>query len=130
VESLYLRSKIVLEARAAGIAHPISGIWTDIEDLEGLRAHATLNRQLGYRGEYVIHPSHVPIVNEVYTPSAEEVDYARGILEAMGAAERAGSAGVRFRGELIDYAHVRTARETLALVERFTAAPSTERRPH
>jgi citrate lyase subunit beta/citryl-CoA lyase len=128
VESLYLRSKIVLEARAAGIAYPISGIWTDIEDLEGLRAHAIRNRQLGYRGEFVIHPSHVAVVNEVYTPSDEEIDYSRGVLDAMAAAERNGSAGVRFRGELIDYAHVRSARDTLALVDRFRSTATIERR--
>lgn len=128
VESLYLRSKIVLEARAAGIAYPISGIWTDIEDLEGLRAHAARNRQLGYRGEFVIHPSHVGIVNEVYTPSEEEIEYSRGVLEAMAAGERTGAAGVRFRGELIDYAHVRSARDTLALVARLHTGSTTERR--
>jgi citrate lyase subunit beta/citryl-CoA lyase len=128
IESLYLRSRIVVGARAAGIQYPISGIWTDIEDLDGLRAHALRNRQLGYRGEFVIHPSHVPIVNEVYTPSKDDIEYSRGVLEAMAAAERAGSAGVRFRGELIDYAHVRSARDTLALVDRYRAVPPPERR--
>ncbi len=123
LETIYLRSKILMEARAAGIKYPLSGIWGDIEDLEGLRAHATLNRQLGFRGEFAIHPSHVPVLNEVYSPSPDEIEYCRGVLDAMAAGERAGAAGVRFRGELIDYAHVRTARETLALVERWRGGP-------
>jgi citrate lyase subunit beta/citryl-CoA lyase len=125
METLFARSKIILDARAAGIAHPISGIWTEIEDLDGLRAHALKNRQLGYRGELIIHPSHVPVVNEVYSPSPDEIEYAQGVHTAMAEAERAGSAGIRFRGDLIDYAHVRSARDTLALAERFAATHAT-----
>jgi citrate lyase subunit beta / citryl-CoA lyase len=119
METLYLRSHIVLGARAAGITYPISGTWTDIDDLDGLRAHAQQNRQLGYRGEFVIHPSHVAVVNEVYSPGEDEIAYCRGVIETMAAAERAGSAGARYGGALIDYAHVRTAQQTLALVERL-----------
>jgi citrate lyase subunit beta/citryl-CoA lyase len=129
LETLYVRSKILLAARAAGITHPISGIWTDIENLDGLREHASFNRRLGYRGELIIHPSHVPVINEVYSPSREEIEYAEGVLEAMAAAERAGSAGIRFRGDLIDYAHVRSARDTLELANRFRETVLSERRP-
>jgi citrate lyase subunit beta/citryl-CoA lyase len=114
LETLYVRSKILLAARAAG---------------NGLREHASFNRRLGYRGELIIHPSHVPVINEVYSPSREEIEYAEGVLEAMAAAERAGSAGIRFRGDLIDYAHVRSARDTLELANRFRETVLSERRP-
>lgn len=117
LETLYLRSKVVLACRAAGLNHPIGGLWQNIHDLEGLRRHVLFNRQLGFRGETVIHPSHVPIVNEVYTPSAEEVAYYRGMIEAFEAAEAQGQAAIQYQGEHIDYAHVKTAREWLAAVE-------------
>ena len=63
-ETLYIRSKVLLEARAAGVTYPLMASWFNITDLEGLRADARLNRQLGYSGQVVIHPTHVPVVNE------------------------------------------------------------------
>lgn len=117
METLYLRSKVLLEARAAGVAYPLIASWFDVADLEGLRADAQRNRQLGYTGQIVIHPSHVPIVNEVFTPSAEEIAYYRGLLAAMEAAERRGVAAVTYQGAMVDLAMVKTAREVLALAE-------------
>jgi citrate lyase subunit beta/citryl-CoA lyase len=66
---------VLLEARAAGLAYPLIASWFDVADLDGLRADVRLNRQLGYSGQVVIHPSHVPIVNDVFTPTAEEIVY-------------------------------------------------------
>jgi citrate lyase subunit beta/citryl-CoA lyase len=74
-ETLYIRSKVLLEARAAGLAYPLIASWFDLTDLEGLHADARLNRQLGYSGQVVIHPSHVPVVNDVFTPTSEEIAY-------------------------------------------------------
>ncbi|MBW8820108.1 MAG: HpcH/HpaI aldolase/citrate lyase family protein, partial [Streptomyces sp.] len=59
-ETLPLRSRVLLDARAAGVPHPVSGLWTRITDLPGLRAFAEQNRSLGYEGMMAIHPSHVP----------------------------------------------------------------------
>src|SRR5215510_14736656 len=57
-ETLYIRSKVLLEARAAGMTYPLMASWFNIPDLEGIRVDAQLNRQLGYRGQVEIHPKH------------------------------------------------------------------------
>jgi citrate lyase subunit beta/citryl-CoA lyase len=112
-ETLFLRSKVVLDARAAGILYPTISSWWNIKDLEGLERDARWNRQLGYRGQTVMHPSHVPIVNRVFTPTAEEVDFYKGLIQAMEEAEKKGIAAVTYKGDMVDEAMVKTAREML-----------------
>jgi citrate lyase subunit beta/citryl-CoA lyase len=82
VETLYLRSKVVLAARSAGLAHIVLGLWQDVADLEGLRAFAQANRQLGFGGQVLIHPSHVAVVNEVYSPSSRPTSRAPPAVKA------------------------------------------------
>ncbi|MEK8036433.1 MAG: CoA ester lyase [candidate division NC10 bacterium] len=114
-ETLYLRSKTVLDCRAAGIQYPTVSSWWNIKDLEGLEKDARWNRQLGFRGQTVMHPSHVPIVNRVFTPSAEEIAYFEGLIQAMEDARKRGIAAVTYKGDMVDEAMVKTAREMLAL---------------
>ena len=116
-ETHYLRARAVLDARAAGIEYPMVTSWWDIPDLDGLRTDAALNRRFGFRGMAVMHPSHVAIVNETFTPNEDELAHARGVIAAMEAAERAGSAAVTYEGQMVDYAMVATARELLALAD-------------
>jgi citrate lyase subunit beta / citryl-CoA lyase len=116
-ETLYLRSKAVLDARAAGIQYPTVSSWWDIKDLEGLERDARFNRRLGFRGQTVMHPTHVPIVNEVFTPSVEEIAFYKGLIAALEEAERKGTAAVVYQGDMIDYAMAKTAREMLAFAE-------------
>lgn len=120
-ETHYLRSRAVLDARAAGIEYPMVTSWWDIRDLDGLRADAALNRRFGFRGMAVMHPSHVPIVNELFSPNEAEVAHARGIVAAMEEAEQKGSAAVTYEGLMVDYAMVTTARELLALADMVEA---------
>ena len=121
LETLYLRSRAVLACRAASLNHPLCGLWQEIQDLAGLRAFAQQNRRLGFRGQLVIHPSHVAIVNDVFTPSAEDVDYYRRMIQAFEDGEQAGSAAVTYQGEHIDIAHVKTAREIVAFADSLAA---------
>src|SRR5437773_361935 len=93
-ETLYLRAKVLLDARAAGVQYPTISSWWNIKDLEGLERDAKWNRQLGYRGQTVMHPSHVPIVNAVFTPPEEEIAFHKGLTEAMQDAQRKGIAAV------------------------------------
>lgn len=115
-ETLYLRSKLVLDSRAAG-KPPLINSWYDVADLEGLRKDARLNRSLGYAGMALIHPSHVPVVNEVFTPSEEELAYYQGLLKAFEEAEKQGHAAVVYEGDMVDYAMVQTAKDVLAFAE-------------
>jgi citrate lyase subunit beta/citryl-CoA lyase len=116
-EMLYARSKIVLDARAAGIDYPLEGVFVDIDNVAGLIADTTLSKRLGYKGRTVIHPKHVATVNEIYTPGPEEIDYFRGLLAAFEAALGEGRGSVTYQGKLIDYAMAARARSVLALLE-------------
>ena len=111
-ETLYLRSRILLACREAGI-HPLTGLWERLEDLAGLKAFAEKGRQLGFRGMIAIHPSHVATVNEAFTASAEDIEFHEGLVAAYEQAAAAGHGAVRYRGVHIDKAHADTAREWL-----------------
>jgi citrate lyase subunit beta / citryl-CoA lyase len=112
-ETLFIRSKVLLDARAAGIEYPLVASWFDVGDLDGLIADAQRNRQLGFSGMLLIHPSHVAPINQIFTPSAEELAYYKGLLEAMRAAEAQGTAAVTYQGTMVDIAMVRTAEQVL-----------------
>lgn len=120
-ETLYMRAKVLLDARAAGVAYPLIASWFDVGDLAGLQTDVRLNRQLGYRGQIVIHPSHVPMVNEAFTPTAQEIAYHQGLLAAMEAAERQGTAAVTYDGTMVDIAMVKTSRQVLELAQALGA---------
>jgi citrate lyase subunit beta/citryl-CoA lyase len=127
LETLYLRSRIVLACRAAGLNHPICGLWQDIGDIDGLVSFATQNRQLGYRGQVIIHPAHAQPVNSVFTPSDEEIQFYRGMITAFDLGEARGDAAVDYEGQHIDYAHVKTAREIVGLAD--AVRPTDQGRP-
>ena len=76
-------------------------------------------REIGFRGALLIHPSAVPIANEVFAPSKEEIEWNKGILYAMDEAERAGRAAVTYDGMMIDYAHVRNALDLIHQAQAF-----------
>lgn len=115
LETLYLRSKIVVAARAAGLRTIVLGLWQDVRDLDGMRAFAATNAALGYTGQVLIHPSHAPIANEEYGLSPDQAHYYRRLIAAFEAAQRQGHGAVNFEGEHIDLAHAEHARERLAL---------------
>ena len=116
-EMLYARSKVILDARAAGLDYPLDGVYVDLDNEDGLVADTTLSKRLGYKGRTVIHPKQVEAVNRIYTPSAEEVAYYQRLLEAFGASTAEGKASVAFEGKMVDYAMAARARRVLALVE-------------
>ncbi|MEW2354404.1 CoA ester lyase [Spirillospora sp. NPDC029432] len=120
-ETLYLRSRILLACRQHGL-HALTGLWEDLADLDGLRAFADSGLQLGFRGQIVIHPSHVPVVNEVFTPSDAEVAYHRDLVAAVEKAVAEGQGAVRFRGQHIDLAHADKARDWLEHARRVRGA--------
>jgi citrate lyase subunit beta/citryl-CoA lyase len=115
IETLYHRSQAVIASRAAGKRFPIGGMWQEVHDLEGLRKQALFNKQLGFSGEIVLHPTNVPVINEVYSPSDEQLAHYRGMIEAFAAAEKQGQGAILYKGEHIDIAHVQTARDFLEL---------------
>ena len=119
LETLYLASHILLAARAAGIEYPIGGGSLEVGDIELVRSQIQRGREVGFRGCLLIHPSAVPIANEIFSPSPEEIEWNKGIMQAMADAEKAGKAAVTYDGMMIDYAHVRNALELLQQAESF-----------
>jgi citrate lyase subunit beta / citryl-CoA lyase len=113
-ETLFIRSKVLLDARAAGIEFPVTGVWGDIENIDGFRAFCVQSRRLGYRGVIVIHPSHVEIANEVFEPTRAEVIHWREVIELMTDLQARGVGAGRLSGQLIDEASIKTARDGLA----------------
>jgi len=112
LETLYLRSRVLLACREAGI-HALTALWERVDDLEGLREFARQGRGLGFRGMIAIHPSHVPVINEVFGPSAAESEFYQGLVGAYEEAARVGSGAARYRGLHIDRAHYDKARQWL-----------------
>ncbi|NJC71874.1 CoA ester lyase [Planosporangium thailandense] len=112
LETLYLRSRVLLACREAGI-HALTGLWEDLENLDGLREFALRGRQLGFRGMIAIHPSHVATVNDVFTPSADDIGFYEGMVKAYEAAVAEGKGALRYRGLHIDKAHYDKAVEWL-----------------
>lgn len=119
-ESLHHRTRILLAARAAGV-HPLTALWERIRDLEGLELFSVANRKMGFRGQIVLHPTHVPVVNRAYTPRAADVDFYRGLLKAYEDAESRGEGAVMYGDVHIDKAHADKAAEWLARVDALAA---------
>ena len=117
METLYLKSKVLIDSRSAGIPYPMSGGWFDIHDLEGLEKLAIQLKQIGYTGMSLIHPSHVPVVNKVFTPSKEEIEHYKGLIEAMNKMREEGGAAVTYNGDMVDVAHEETAKAMIKMVE-------------
>ncbi|MFE4774824.1 HpcH/HpaI aldolase/citrate lyase family protein [Streptomyces sp. NPDC056713] len=113
-ETHALRARVLLDVRAAGTPHPVAGLWTRIGDLDGLRAFAEQNRALGYTGMMAIHPSHVPVLNEVFAPGPDELARAARLIAVMEEAQARGVGAVTFDGEMVDEAMATTARTLLA----------------
>jgi len=128
-ELLYARSAVVVSAVAARKS-PIDGIWPDVTDAEGLRRDALQGRRLGFSGKSLIHPGQIETVNEVFSPSAAEVSYARRVVHAFEDAQRKGHGAAALEGKLLDQPIVERARRTLEVhhaVSREQGTPPVER---
>ena len=113
-EVLYVRSRVLLAARAAGVEHVLDGSYANVRDPEGLRVCCEAARKLGYRGKSAIHPNQIATINRIFAPSAQELDYYRRVIEAFDAAVARGSAATTVDGKLVDYAMVGMAKRVLA----------------
>ncbi|MEV0973525.1 HpcH/HpaI aldolase/citrate lyase family protein [Microtetraspora glauca] len=110
-ELLWVRSQVVLASAAAGIDPPVGPVSTDFRDLDALRDSTAALARLGYVGRACIHPAQIAVVNEVFTPAAEEVAWAGDLVDRF---EASGS-GVLLdsKGRMVDEAIVRQARRVL-----------------
>jgi len=113
----YARSRIANACRAFGRT-AIDGVFMDVADPGGFRAFAQRGRALGFHGALAIHPSQVPIANDVFSPRAAEVAWAKRVLDAMEAPENVGRGAIKLDGALVDIAHVKLAWRILVRAQR------------
>ena len=111
-EMLYARSATVVAAVSAGKL-AIDGIWPDIKDAAGLRADSLRARRLGFTGKTLIHPDHIDVVNETFTPTAEELEHARRVVAAFDGGQARGVGAVALDGQMLDAPVVERARRVL-----------------
>ena len=111
---IYARS-VIANAAAAAHVQSVDGVWTDLQDMEGLRKFALQSRRLGFTGMSSIHPSQSDLINAVFAPTPEEVDYCNQVVKAFEEAQTRGEGSIAFGGQLLDLPIVERARRTLAL---------------
>ena len=114
------RSLVPIAAKAANVAS-LDSPFVLFQDPDALRADAMCARQMGYTGKHAIHPSQLKIINEVFSPSVEEVAYARRIMEAWDEAEAAGRGSLALDGRMVDVPVVKRAQNLLAFADAIEA---------
>jgi citrate lyase subunit beta/citryl-CoA lyase len=120
LEQMYFASKTVIDCRAAGAMYPLAALMgTRLDDLAAVRALAERARDFGFSGATVIYPSHLAVVQDVFSPSAAEIEDARSLLAAMQEGEARGDGAVNHRGRMVDYAMLARARQILRDAERY-----------
>ena len=116
LEIFYARNAILTACRHAGI-EAIDAVFSDINDIEGLKEDTTLTKNLGFDGKTCVHPRQIDVVNSFFTPSAKEIKYALRVLEAVEEGKRIGKGAVTLDGGMIDKPMELRARTTLAQAE-------------
>ncbi|MER6674295.1 CoA ester lyase [Streptomyces sp. NPDC000983] len=109
------RSRVVVAARAAGLAPPAQSVHADVRDLAGLAASCAHGRALGFLGRAAIHPRQLPVIERAYLPTGEELERAESIVKAAAAY---GGAQALADGTFVDAAVVVAAQRTLSLAAR------------
>jgi citrate lyase subunit beta/citryl-CoA lyase len=115
LEVLYARSRVVLAARFGGL-QALDQVFTGIRDDAAFRRDADFGRQLGFEGKMCITPRQVEFANEVFSPSAEEIDRSRRLILAYEQAQSAGRGVIEFEGSMVDEPLLKRARAVLQLV--------------
>ena len=111
-EIAYARSRMVVAARAAGV-EVYDTPFTDVNDDEGIYTDAQYAKSLGFTGKSAISPRHVKAINEVFSPSMKDIDYAYEVMEAIRIGKEQGKGAVSLRGKMIDAPIVARAQQTI-----------------
>lgn len=114
----YARSKIPVDARAAGI-DAFDGIWQNVKDIDGLIKDAVIAKKLGYTGKTLIHPSHINPVHDIFRPTKKQIEWAKKVLAALQDTFENGNArGAKLlEGRMIDAVHYKQAKAVISAAE-------------
>ena len=119
-EVFYPRSGVPVAARAAGVAS-LDSPFVAFRDPAGLRRDAQVARQMGYTGKFAIHPSQIKVINETFSPSVDEMAYARQVVEAWDRAEAEGRGSADLDGRMIDVPVIKRAQNLLEFADAIRA---------
>ena len=109
----YARTRLVVAARAAGV-EVYDTPFTDVNDDEGIVKDAELAKALGFSGKASISPRHVEVINTVFSPTLDEIEYAYEVMDAIRIAKEQGKGAIALRGKMIDAPIVARAEQTIA----------------
>ena len=109
----YARGKFVCDARAAQSTWILDGAFMNLRDPSALATEARIARTHGFNGKVAVHPRQVSTINEIFSPTAGEIEYASRLLEAFRKATAQGHGALEFRGMMVDHANVRWAERIL-----------------
>jgi citrate lyase subunit beta/citryl-CoA lyase len=112
----HARTACLLSAAAAGV-QPLDTVFVDVTDPDGLRQDCLDAAWVGFTGKMSIHPGQIDIINEAFTPSPQELDRARALLDRLEVEQALGRMAFRFEGQMVDVPHFQQARRILALAE-------------
>jgi citrate lyase subunit beta / citryl-CoA lyase len=116
---LYARSRVVAATRGAGLPSPVQSVYTNVRDKDGLRRSTEEGKNMGFVGRSAIHPAQIEVINEVFTPTEEEVAEAKELLSRLEESADTGTGAFALEdGRFVDEAVVGSARLTLALARR------------
>ena len=115
-DMLYARSALVIAAAAAHV-QAVDGVWVDLKDTEGLAVYGRQSRRLGFSAMSLIHPSQIDPINQMFSPTREEIDYAQRVIQAFEEANARGDGSIAFGGQLIDRPIVERARRAQELAK-------------
>ena len=89
--------------------------FTDVNDDAGIRTDAAFAKGLGFSGKASISPRHVEVINEMFSPTQSEIDYAYEVIDAITLAKQQGKGAISLRGKMIDAPIVTRAQQTIAM---------------
>ncbi|MBI1939835.1 MAG: HpcH/HpaI aldolase/citrate lyase family protein [Ignavibacteriales bacterium] len=113
-ESFYARSAIVNAAKAAGV-QAIDTVFSDVNDMDALRASVVEAKSLGFEGKGCIHPRQIKVVHEAFAPTEKEIEKAKKIVTAFNDAQKQGLGVVSLGSKMIDAPVVKRAQHTISL---------------
>lgn len=117
----YSRNAIVVAARAAGLKQPSQSVFPNTKDIDGLTASTIAAKAVGFFGRSVIHPSQVAVVNEIFTPTAQEVGQALQLLSRYDQMQASGNSVMALpNGDLLDPANIHYARFQVSLNQQLS----------
>ncbi len=120
-ELLYARTRMVVDARAAGRGRPIDGPYLSVRDASGFEADCALAGKIGFQGKLCIHPSQVAVANRLFSPDPGEVSFCRRVVSEFAAALARGSASITVDGIFVDYPIAQKAERIIATAEALAA---------